>query len=190
LSGERELVEPRSRAEWREWLAANGETSDGVWLVLGKPSAGPPPLTYDESVEEALCFGWIDSQQSSLDAERVKQLMTPRRRGGGWARTNKERIERLEASGLMTDAGRRVIEAAKADGSWTLLDGPEAGIVPDDLAEAFAAADPAARRNYDAFPPGARKQLLTWIATAKRPETRAKRIADAVARAAHNQRSP
>ena len=116
-----------------------------------RAGSGGPRISYEESVEQALCFGWVDSKGRSLDAERTMLWFAPRKRGSGWARTNKERIERLTAAGLMAPAGHAVIEAAKADGSWTLLDDVENLVVPDDLAAAFAA-HPPAREHWDAFP--------------------------------------
>jgi uncharacterized protein YdeI (YjbR/CyaY-like superfamily) len=116
------LVEPGSRAELREWLEANHATSDGVWLAVGKKGNTFTTLTYDDAVEEALCFGWIDSVTGRLDDARYKLRFTPRRRGSGWARSNKARVAKLAEQGLLTPAGIAVIEAAKADGSWNALD--------------------------------------------------------------------
>jgi uncharacterized protein YdeI (YjbR/CyaY-like superfamily) len=169
-----------SRAAWRGWLEENHATAPGVWLVTYKKSSGKPHLPYGELVEEALCFGWIDSKGNKVDEERTKLLITPRKRGSGWSRVNKERIERLVANGLMTPAGLAKIEAAKADGSWTFLDGIEAMVVPDDL-DAALRADAAALAGWERFAPSVKKPLLQWIASAKRPETRAKRVAETVA---------
>jgi uncharacterized protein YdeI (YjbR/CyaY-like superfamily) len=181
-------VQPKTRAAWRAWLQKHHARPEGVWLVSWKRTAGRPRLEYEDAVQEALCFGWIDGQARSLDAERSMIWMAPRRKGAGWAATNKARIERLVAAGLMTPAGLARIEAAKADGSWTLLDSAEALEVPDDLAAALRAIPPAAA-NFEAFPRSDRKVFLAWIASAKRPATRAARIAETAARAARNQRS-
>jgi uncharacterized protein YdeI (YjbR/CyaY-like superfamily) len=115
---ERELVEPRSPAEWREWLAEHHATSHGVFLVVHKKGSDEPGVRYEEAVEEALCFGWIDSTAHTLDDKRYKQLFTPRKPGGTWAPSNKERVERLIGQGRMTEAGYAAIEAAKRNGSW------------------------------------------------------------------------
>lgn len=147
-----------------------------------------PSADYEDAVEEALCWGWIDSKGAKLDDERTMLLFTPRNPRSGWSRTNKVRVERLLRAGLIRPAGRAAIEAAKANGSWSLLDAAEALEVPADLAAAFAA-NPAARRNYDAFPPGSKKNILTWVTTAKRPETRARRVAETVSLAAQNLRA-
>lgn len=168
-----------SRAEWRAWLETNHDTAPGVWVITYKKGSGGPRLPYEEVVEEALCFGWIDSKGGTVDAERTKLLVTPRKPGSGWSRPNKERIERLLASGLMTPAGLAKIEAAKADGSWRALDDNEAMIVPPDL-DAALRTDPAALAGWEGFAPSVKKQLLGWVSSAKRPETRAKRIAETV----------
>ena len=179
---------PESRADWRAWLGEHHATSPGVWLVGWRTATGRPRVAYDDVVEEALCVGWIDSLSKRVDDERRRQLITPRTAGSGWARTNKERIARLEAAGLMLPAGEAVVAAAKADGSWNLLDDVEALVEPDDLRAALDA-DPAARANWDAFPPSARRMSLAWIVTAKRPGTRARRVTETATLAAQNVRA-
>ena len=170
-----ELVHAESRDEWRAWLERHHGRDVGAWLVSWKTATGRPRITYEESVLEALTVGWIDGQAKTLDAERSKQWFAPRRAGSGWSRPNKERVARLEREGRMTDAGRRVIERAKADGSWTLLDDAENLVVPADLADAFAA-HPGSRDESEAFPPSARRAILGWIAMAKTEGTRARRV--------------
>jgi uncharacterized protein YdeI (YjbR/CyaY-like superfamily) len=169
-----------SRAAWRAWLAEHHATAPGVWLITYKKASGKPHLPYEEVVEEALCFGWIDSKGNKVDAERTKLLVTPRKKGSGWSRPNKERIERLLANGRMTPAGLAKIEAAQADGSWTALDDIEAMVVPSDL-DAALRADLEALTGWERFTPSVKKPLLQWIAAARRPETRAKRVAETVA---------
>jgi uncharacterized protein YdeI (YjbR/CyaY-like superfamily) len=183
----RPCVHPEGRAEWRDWLAEHHATSDGVWLVSWKAATGRPRLPYEEAVEEALCVGWIDSLANTLDDERSLQLMTPRKRGSGWSRRNKERVERLTAAGLMRPAGLVAVEAAKTDGSWSLLDAVEDLIEPDEL-RAGLEERPGAREHWDGFSPSSRKAALQWIATAKRPETRARRIAETIRLAAEGRR--
>jgi uncharacterized protein YdeI (YjbR/CyaY-like superfamily) len=185
---EREQVHVESVADWRSWLAANHAREDGVWLVSWKPATGRPRVAYEEAVEEALAFGWIDSKGRSLDDERSMQWFSPRKPGSGWARTNKERIIRLEREGRMTAAGRAVIQRAKADGSWTLLDAVEALIVPADLGAALDAS-PGSAAHWDAFPRSARRIMLEWVAQAKRPETRARRVAEIAEAAARGERA-
>jgi uncharacterized protein YdeI (YjbR/CyaY-like superfamily) len=168
-------VHPATREEWRAWLRANHAHSNGVWLVGYRKAAGKPRVEYAEAVEEALCFGWIDSKPGKLDDERTMLWYSPRNPGSGWSALNKTRIERLLAEGKMEPAGLAKIEAAKADGTWTRLDAAESMEVPDDLSEALAGF-PDARRHWDAFPPSARKAILAWITTAKTEGTRAKRV--------------
>jgi len=173
---DRPLLELGSAAEWHEWLAANHATSSGVWLTIGKKGHSATTLTYDQAVEEALCWGWIDSTTRRLDAGRYQQSFTPRKPGGTWSAPNKKRVERLIAEGRMQPAGMAAIDAARANGSWTLLEEVEALLIPGDLARALAAS-PAAARGFEALGDSAKKMILYWIATAKRPETREKRIA-------------
>ncbi|HEY5540294.1 MAG TPA: YdeI/OmpD-associated family protein [Coriobacteriia bacterium] len=182
-----QLIEPSNRAELRAWLEANHATSLGVRLAIGKKGNTVTTLTYEDAIEEALCFGWIDSTTRRLDADRYAVLYTPRKRGGTWARSNKARIERLIAEGLMRPAGLAVIEAAKADGSWNSIDHVEDMLMPDDLAEALAE-NPDAQCFWDALPPGQRKLAFHWIGSARRAETRAQRIADTVRAAAEGRR--
>lgn len=128
------MVAPRSRVELRTWLEANHASSPGARLAIGKKGNVVTSLTYEDAIQEGLCFGWIDSTAGRLDDDRYTVRFTPRRPGSSWARTNKARVERLIAEGLMTPAGLAVIDAAKADGSWTGLDEVEDLVVPDDLA--------------------------------------------------------
>ncbi len=169
-------IEPLTRAAWREWLAANHATSRGVWVIHTRKSGGEGLLGYAEAVEEALCFGWIDSRPGKVDETRTRIVFTPRKPGSGWSAVNKERIERMQAAGLMMPAGQARIDAAIADGSWVTLDAAEALSEPADLRAALDA-DSAARTGFDTFPKSTRKFLLTWLGSAKRPETRAARLA-------------
>jgi uncharacterized protein YdeI (YjbR/CyaY-like superfamily) len=173
------VLTPSSRAEWRSWLTSNSEQKDGLWVVHRKKSSKLEGPWYDELVEEALCFGWIDSQAHRVDEDRKIQWFSPRRPGGLWSAPNKSRIARLQAEGLMTEVGQATIDRAKADGSWSQTDEVDALIVPSDLEAALAAA-PAARVAYEALIKSAKKQHLWAVYSAKRPETRAKRIADVI----------
>jgi uncharacterized protein YdeI (YjbR/CyaY-like superfamily) len=175
---------------WREWLAEHHATSRGVWLVTWRARSGRSPrLAYEDAIQEALCFGWVDSTGGTVDAERGKLYFAPRRPGSVWARSNRERVERLIAQGRMAPAGLAAIERARADGSWSILMSAERLEVPEDLSAALAA-DPAARQAFTSFPPSTRQTLLSWVATAKRPATRASRIARIVAAAARGDRDP
>ena len=170
-----DAVHATTRADWRAWLEANHERGGGVWLVSYKQATGKPRLTYDEAVEEALCFGWVDSKPRKLDDERTMLWYAPRKLGSGWSRPNKERVARAEAAGAMAPAGAAKVAAAKRDGTWTMLDAVEALEVPSDLATAFAAYPDAARR-FDAFPRSAKRGILEWIVQAKTPGPRRKRV--------------
>jgi uncharacterized protein YdeI (YjbR/CyaY-like superfamily) len=181
-------VHVETRAAWRAWLSEHHAEAGGAWFVSWKRATGRPAVPYEEVVEEALCFGWIDSTARTIDDERQMMLMTPRKKGSAWSRSNKQRLERLEAAGLIEPAGYAAIERAKADGSWTILDDVEDLIEPPDLTAALNA-ESAARRNWDAFTPSARKAILQQIAFAKRPETRARRVAEAARLAAGNQKA-
>lgn len=174
-----EQVYIASRSAWRRWLARNGAKSPGIWLVYDKKSSRAERLAYADAVEEALCYGWIDSTLRSLDDARYMQLFTPRKPKSTWSKLNKTRVARLIEEGLMAPAGLAVIETAKANGSWTALDSVEAFEMPDDLAAAFAK-NPKAARNFAAFSPSSRKGYLHWVRQAVRPETRAARIAEVV----------
>jgi uncharacterized protein YdeI (YjbR/CyaY-like superfamily) len=178
-------IEPDGRAAWRRWLAEHHATSPGVRLIWHTKASGQQRISLDEAVSEALCFGWIDSTVRRLGGGRSAVLFTPRRTGGTWSRLNKQRVARLVAQGLMTAAGQRVVDAAKRDGSWHALDAIDDLRVPDDLAAALRAL-PAAERNFFAHPPSTKRLALWWIASAKRPQTRATRIAETVRLAADN----
>ena len=182
------MVGPFDRARWRAWLIANHTSSKGVYLVSWRRTTGRRSVPYEEAVEEALCVGWVDATGRTLDEERGLQWFAPRRPRSGWARSNKERVARLEAAGLLLPAGLAAIEEAKRNGAWTLLDDVEDLVVPADLAEALAAAPPAAE-SWDAFPRSARRAMLEWVVQARRPATRAERIARIADAAARGERA-
>lgn len=182
------IYHPADLAAWRAWLAVNCDTARGVWIASWRKGSGRDPVPYADLVEEAICFGWIDSTVNILDDEHGLQLMTPRKPKSGWTRLNRQRVAALEAQGRMTDAGRRAVEAAKANGWWTLYDAVEDLAEPEDLADALDAAA-AARSAWDRFPPSARKQMLWWVISAGRPDTRAGRIAKIVSEAATGRRA-
>ena len=182
-------VHPETSQEWRAWLQSHHDDEPpGAWVVSWKRATGRPAVSYEALVEEALAFGWIDSTAATVDDERSMLWFTRRRRGSGWARSSKERIARIEADGRMTEAGRAMIEAARADGSWTLLDDVENLVVPPDLSVALAGRA-GAREQWEAFSPAVRRNILGWIAQARRPATRADRIEETAARAAVGERA-
>ncbi|MBC8140902.1 MAG: YdeI/OmpD-associated family protein [Armatimonadetes bacterium] len=163
------------RAGWRAWLAANGETVAKVWLVYYKVATGTPSVSYAEAVEEALCYGWIDSRVSPVDDTRYKQIFTPRKPGSVWSKVNKARVASLLQSNQITPVGLRIIEAAQRDGSWNALDAVEDLLYPDDFLAALRDAPPA-QENFSRFSDSAKKYALRKILTAKRGDTRRKWI--------------
>lgn len=179
---------PLSRAEWRAWLMENHARQQGLWLISYKKVTGRPRVDYDDAVEEAICFGWIDSKANTLDDERSMLWFAPRRTGTGWSKPNKERVARLLQAGLMAPPGLAKIAAAQKDGSWNALDAVEALEIPPDLAVALAAQGTAAA-NFDAFPRSVKRGILEWIASAKRPATRANRVEETARLAAENRRA-
>lgn len=181
-------IEISSRAQWRSWLHDNGNQAESIWLVTFKKSAGDRYVPYNDVVEEALCFGWVDSLPRKLDESRTMLLLSPRKPRSAWSRANKDRVERMIAAGSMTPAGLARVAEAKKDGSWSKLDAVEELIVPDDLATALNDR-PDAADNFNAFPKSTRRGILEWILQAKRAETRAKRIAETADLAAKNRRA-
>jgi uncharacterized protein YdeI (YjbR/CyaY-like superfamily) len=185
-------VRAATRAAWRRWLSAKHERSGTIWLVYPKKdtplTARGERLSYAAIVEEALCFGWIDSVPRRRDDGWAMIRVSPRKPTSVWSALNKSRVAELTAAGRMAPAGLAAVAAAKRNGSWSSIDTAEALEMPDDLAKALAKR-PVAQRNFDVFPPGSRKNILQWISTAKKPETRAARIATAVAEAAENRRA-
>jgi uncharacterized protein YdeI (YjbR/CyaY-like superfamily) len=182
------IYHPVTREAWRAWLEAHQHDSPGVWVVSWRSSTGRETLSYDAIVEEALCVGWIDATVNVLDDERRLQLVTPRKPRSTWARSNKERVARLEAEGRLGARGRRAVEIAKANGWWNFLDDVEALTEPDDLVAALDKVS-AARQAWDDFPPSARKQMLYWVISAAKEETRRRRIATIVEKAARGERA-
>jgi uncharacterized protein YdeI (YjbR/CyaY-like superfamily) len=183
-----ETIYASDHQEWREWLEKNHLTSSGIWLIYYKVKSGKPSVKYSEAVKQALCFGWIDSKVKSLDKDRYQQIFTPRKPKSVWSKLNKQYIEELIEKGLMTEVGLEKIQAAKQNGSWNSLDAIEALTIPIDLKQAIDA-NSLANLNFDAFSNSLKKNILFWIDSAKRPETRLKRIEQTIISAAQN-RSP
>ncbi len=182
------LFHPVDLAAWRAWLTEHHATERGVWVVSWRPASGRERVPYEDLVLEALCFGWIDSTVTIFDDERGLQLMSPRKARSSWTRLNRRRVAELEAAGRMTDAGRRAVEVAQANGWWTLYDTVEDLVEPDDLARALDASPPA-RAAWDGFPPSARKQMLWSVVSAAKPETKATRIERIVTAAEQGRRA-
>jgi len=181
-------IHTKSRTERRKWLEQNHTRKEGVWLISYKKATGKPRVDYDQSVEEALCFGWIDSKGNKLDDERSMVWFAPLKAGTGWSKLNKDRVEKLIKAKLMAPAGLAKVNAAKQDGSWNALDSVDALDIPSDLAEAFSKNE-TARGYFEAFPRSAKRAILEWISNAKKPETRAKRVEETVTKAEQDLRA-
>lgn len=179
ISEEIETFYPTSRQAWRLWLTENHISKQAVWLVQYKKSANVPTISWSEAVDEALCFGWIDGIRKSMDHERYIQFFTKRKVKSTWSKINKAKVSTLIEAGLMTESGYKSIAKAKENGSWTILDKVEELFIPDDLESEFGR-QPEAKAFFMSLSKSIRKAILQWIVFAKRPETRAKRIAEVV----------
>jgi uncharacterized protein YdeI (YjbR/CyaY-like superfamily) len=183
--GELPRIRPKSRKAWRDWLEKHHASSTGVWLVYAKKHSRLPSLTYNDAVEEALCFGWIDSKINPIDDAFYMQVFTPRKPKSAWSALNKARVERLLAAGLMTPAGLALVKAAKSSGTWDAAKHVEILSVPPDLEKAIKA-NPEASRYWVSYSASRRKGVLYRLAGAKRPETRAKYLQEIVENMARN----
>jgi uncharacterized protein YdeI (YjbR/CyaY-like superfamily) len=176
----------KDREAWRAWLSANHAVKKELWLVFYKKAARRKGISYQEALEEALCYGWIDSFMRKLDDERRVIRFSPRKVKSLWSARNKATADRLIAAGRMTEFGLAKIEAAKQNGSWTKLDAIDVRLeVPQDLLDALGAKK-GLREKFEALSRTRKKQYSFWVGDAKRPETRAKRIAEAVQRIAED----
>jgi uncharacterized protein YdeI (YjbR/CyaY-like superfamily) len=178
----------KSRKEWRAWLKKNGQEKTQVWLLLYNKNGSKPSPDMPEAVEEALCFGWIDSRANKRDEESRYQFFSKRKPKGNWSGINKARVKKLISAGLMHETGMEAIRIAKKNGSWTRLDDIERVVIPPDLQMALNK-NKTALKHFEAFPPSSKKIILLWIAGAKTEATRSKRIAEAVAMAGENKRA-
>ena len=182
-------VQPQNRMEWRKWLEKEHLRSPGIWLVYYKKQTGLQGITYDEAVEEALCFGWIDSLPGKLDEQRSTLKFTARKPKSVWSALNKKRVAQLISQGAMRPAGLKAIEIAKENGSWDALTASDEAAankqLPPDLEKLFAR-NKKAGENFNAFSESVRKQFLSWIFSAKRAETRANRLKQTVRMSAAN----
>jgi uncharacterized protein YdeI (YjbR/CyaY-like superfamily) len=173
-------IHPKTRAGWRSWLKENHEACDGVWLIYYRASTGRRRLSWEDAVREALCFGWIDSKVKPIDDARYKQIFTPRKPRSVWSKVNKQYIAELIEAELMTDAGLRAVDIAKQNGAWSLLEPVDALVVPEDLESALRRST-RAREAYEALSKPAKRSVLYSLYSAKREDTRAKRLAKALA---------
>jgi uncharacterized protein YdeI (YjbR/CyaY-like superfamily) len=170
---------PLNVDEWRSWLKDNHKTQESVWLIVHKKGSANPTISWSDAVNVALCFGWIDSVKRSIDSEKYMQYFCKRKAVSTWSKINKDKVEDLIQKGLMTEAGLAIIVKAKVNGSWTILDDVENLVIPYVLESAFIN-NPDAREYFLSLSKSVRKQFLYWIVSAKREETKNKRIAEII----------
>lgn len=182
---EAEIFCPKDQTDWRKWLEKHHLQKESVWLVMYKKDASKTNLSWSEAVDEALCFGWIDSLKKPVDEEKFKQYFTKRKPTSTWSKINKNKISELTETGRMTEAGIASVNLAKKNGTWTRMDGVENLRIPTDLNRAFRQV-PGSKPYFNSLSKSMRKQLLFWVASAKRPETKEKRISDIVTAAGKN----
>lgn len=174
--------------DWRDWLEQHGETATSVRLIVYSAKSGVPSAAWKDVIEHALCYGWVDSKAVKRDADSVYLIFSPRNPKSTWGKKNRARAEDMIARGLMRPPGQRLIDIAKERGTWDFLAEAQDGVIPDDLQQLFNR-HPAARRNFEGFPPSSQTLILSWIATAKRPETRQRRVEETVRLANQNRRA-
>ena len=180
------LVETRDA--WRDWLSKNHSTKSSIWLIIYHKNSKKKSIYYDEAVEEALCFGWIDSIAHKRDHESKYQYFTPRKAKSNWSKANKQRVDKMLAQGRMTESGQAMIDLAKRTGTWEALEKVQQSILPIDLQIALDQ-NTIAKGYFEAFPPSSKRIILEWLLNAKKEEIRQKRIAEIIALAAVNKRA-
>lgn len=179
MNHELEIFYPKSREDWRKWLQEHHNTTKSIWILYYKKQANKPTVSYSDAVDEALCFGWIDSKAKSVDEEKFMQFFSKRKEKSVWSKVNKEKVQRLTEEGLMTPAGFEIIAKAKQNGSWTILDDAEALIIPADLEKEFQKL-PNAKAYFLSLSRSDIRNILQWLILAKREETRNKRISEII----------
>lgn len=175
----------KTQKDWRKWLEKNHQSEKSVWLIIYKKDSAKPSVYYPEAVDEAICFGWIDSKPNKRDNESYYQFFAKRNPKSNWSKVNKEKVARLLKEKLIASAGLEAIETAKQNGTWTALDELEALTIPEDLQKLFSK-NKIAAKHWDGFPRSSKRGILEWILNAKRPETRQKRIDETVKLAEKN----
>ena len=176
---------PKDRADWRSWLAENGSSESEVWLVYFKAATGKPTISYKDSLEEALCFGWVDSLIQKIDEEKYARKFTPRKAGSKWSELNKHLVAKLVHQGRMTEAGLSKVDFPLSEAPARRPKRPALPL-PDWL-KAGLMTNPAAWENFQRLAPSHQRNYIGWISEAKREETRQKRIQEAIARLQKNE---
>ncbi|WP_137904045.1 YdeI/OmpD-associated family protein [Chryseobacterium sp. 2VB] len=185
---EKQTFHVKTREDWRQWLEENHHTEQSVWLICNTRKSNLPNVSGSELVDEALCFGWIDSTRKTIDEGSFMQLFSRRKPKSTWSKINKEKVQKLIENNLMMKAGFETIRIAKENGSWTILDSVEDLIIPEDLNDAFKIHE-GSEAYFQSLSKSIKKMMLQWIVLAKRPETRKKRI-DEIAGQAAQKRKP
>ena len=178
----------KNGAKWRKWLAENHNKEKSVWLIIYRKNGKTPSVYYDEAVDEALCYGWIDSKPNKRDDMSYYQFFSKRNPKSNWSRVNKEKVARLMKEGRMATPGLAMVQLAKETGTWTALDAIENLQIPADLEAAFEL-HPSSKQKFENFPRSVKRGILEWIMNAKRPATREKRVIETAALAAKNVRA-
>jgi uncharacterized protein YdeI (YjbR/CyaY-like superfamily) len=182
---EKKTVSAKTRKAWRKWLEKNHTNEKSVWLIIYHKESKTPSVYYDEAVEEALCFGWIDSKANKRDPESFFLFFAQRKPKSKWSKANRDRVARLTKEGLIAPTGQAMIDLAKKSGTWTALADVENSVIPPDLKKLFDK-NKTAFKNFETFAPSSKRIILEWILNAKKPETRAQRISQTVQLAAKN----
>ena len=180
--------EPKNLTEWRNWLSSNYQQKEGIWLVLCKKESGLPTISVNDAIDEALCFGWVDSLPNKIDEQRFKLFISPRNPKSKWSAVNKNKVAKLINENRMHVSGLAMVDLAKKSGTWDALNDVENGLIPEDLKISLDNF-PNAAVNFENFPKSAKRGILETILNAKRPETRAKRIEETARLAAENKRA-
>ncbi len=188
MGKEIETFYPANRQQWRQWLQENHDTKQSIWVVLYKKDSGIPTITWSDAVDEAICFGWIDSTKRPVDHEKSIQYFSKRKPTSTWSKINKAKVERLTNEGLMTPIGLNSVEIAKQNGSWNILDDVEDLVIPKDLEKAFKK-NKGLEAYYTGLSRSAKKMALHRLMMAKLPDTREKRIKEMIELAAQKKRS-
>lgn len=178
----------KSRKEWRDWLEKNHEIEKSIWLIIYRKESEISSVYYTEAVDEALCFGWIDSKPNKRDDKSYYQFFSKRNKKSKWSKINKAKVSKLIKAGLMHPSGLKMIEVAKKSGTWNALDEVENLTIPEDL-QTYFEKNSIAFQNWNNFPPSSKRGILEWILNAKKPETRKKRIEETVRLASENKRA-
>ncbi|QLE01843.1 YdeI/OmpD-associated family protein [Galbibacter sp. BG1] len=178
-------IEVRSAKELRDWLTANHDLKDSFWLITYKKQSNFPYLSYNDIVDELICFGWVDSMPKKLDVQRTMRRISPKASESNWSGVNKRRVKKLTASGKMMPPGIAKVKIAKENGSWNFLDEVEQLIIPYDL-EAALNSQPQAYYFFNRFPKSSKRNILEWIKSAKKETTRCKRISETALKASKN----